>query len=352
MWRMHLNEELAGAAMSMPGHKRSEMVTNITSSYYNRRESWVYGRQMKSLSSTGTCPTLPSVLSDNIYLVYGLPRVSIKQNTPKYVTEMHQSLHELDLVTKRSCTSFDAAKELNIQQEYMCVNGDVRKHIVSSESSIPEGIHNYSQNENDSQVRFKEQPSNEVADVVATSSTKPIHMNSNDKCETAIPKVSKSLEFWEKLAKRKNEIIELEKVHIVTKSDNSNERGAISCELLQNQQKLLKKTLPSKRSSKDLWRSVAQRKTEIVLLKENDRLAPNEQKQKTGQFWSFIFSKKKDILQMKRSGNKTESNDKKEVQEKKSSKDNVPKTFEDSFQKELADKLRKRRVAAENTGET
>jgi hypothetical protein len=186
------------------------------------------------------------------------------------------------------------------------------------------------------------------------------NINLTTKSDRHIPPVSKSRLFWERLANKKTEIIDMEKEKAGVKENN--EYTVISDEILQKQQKLLKKPLP-KRTSRDLWRTLRERKTEILQLREMSAGQTNEQRNitnpvrrhesRTSQLWGFIFHKKKELVHMKR-GHKAPSSDvsktqnghvkKEQMSVSNESKVNIsPRNFEDSFQKELAEKLRRRR---------
>lgn len=112
------------------------------------------------------------------------------------------------------------------------------------------------------------------------------------------------------------------------------------------------KATPKPKTSKDLWRNLSDRKTEILKMSENVK----HKESKSSQLWNFIASRKNDLLHIKRGhknandipGGKPDNQKTVTVLRKEpthQAADSVPKpcNFQDSFQMELEARLRQRR---------
>ncbi|XP_045158798.2 uncharacterized protein LOC123524574 [Mercenaria mercenaria] len=380
MWRMYLNEELSRVISARRDHlDYSNSVFSVTSPYIRHPDGKVYGHQMKKLFKRNMKHSHSGdILSDNVYLVYGLPRVSIKNRAPEEVQKLHESVHELEMLHKQrdrqSDDSAGADEQISKLFDFVTSDDTVNDNYESvrllGETEKYQGISNSGADFSTTGVQSAS--SGHIKDDLlakldssSNGNTKDgdkVDINMTTKSQKHIPPVSKSRLFWERLAHKKSEIIDMGKDKPDIKDNH--EHTMISDEILQKQQKLLKKPTP-KRTSRDLWRTLRERKTEILQLREITEGQKNEhgnqikrRESKTSQLWGFIFHKKKELVPLKR-GNKvpievTKSHNgygqKGFALESNDSKPNIsPRNFEDSFQKELAARLKKRRDHLEPT---
>ncbi|KAL4236620.1 hypothetical protein ACF0H5_005004 [Mactra antiquata] len=428
MWRMYLNEELSRVISSRRDFSdTSKSVTKVTAPYIRHRESIKYGRQMKKLSKRDSRkPRAVDILPDNVYLVYGIPRVSINK-IPDEVRKLYVSVPSCQSSNQQkhqeSSECPDPAEQITKMFEF--VTSDFTKGDVSKLTFRKLGENNSSlsfqssSNWRGSKQSLDQKSNSTIRRIIALpgDTNGPTDKQSDVEAtvnEEEVPLVSKSRLFWEKLASKRTDIIDLKSskgqatetniprpnyvippppapppispnstqnisdktAEVQTQQSNgqvnngnippppvspelkqTKEAMGISNDILQTQQQLLKKTVP-KRTSKDLWRTLAERKTEILQLREMngnvDNSSSNSGKKhesKTSQLWSFLFSKNKELVRMKQ-GSKGSQDGSKGHQQEKGKKHNVsndknsslnPDNFEDNFQKELAAKLRKRR---------
>jgi hypothetical protein len=322
---------------------------------------------MKSLFKTNVMHSRSvEILPDNNYLVFGIPRVSMTKRSPEAVKQLHESMEEIDLLRKLRLAEAEETEE-EITKLFEFATSEVSKiDSQATDRHLNETGHVQLESNtlNDEKPKSTQQLTQEK---ITNNVVNGIHSNNvktdtnRTKSERDIPMVSKSRQFWEKLANSKSEIVELDHDKKAIKENHDN--AVISSEILQKQQQLLKKTIP-KRTSKDLWRTLRERKTEILqmreLISEKNAHAQESQKHhyhqqqskkhenKTSHLWGFIFHKKKELLQMKR-GHKVSHEGPKSLLDRGKKEDakidskNSPTNFEDDFQKELAEKLRKRR---------
>ena len=385
MWRMYLNEELSRVITARHDNQDySHSLNSITAPYIRHPDGLKYGREMKRLYKRNIrhSGSEGDILPDNMYLVYGLPRVSLNKRIPDNVQKLHDSIHELDILhMQREKQSSDVAgADEEIIKLFDFVSSDETNHDNLQLVKHTEQAKAYQLGTNSSvidtnriMVQKTSASNTKEGSIVQTDLSKDDSIKADDKrdinlttkSDRHIPPVSKSRLFWEKLANKKSEIIDLGREKPEIKENN--EHAIISEEILQKQQKLLKKPIP-KRTSRDLWRTLRERKTEILQLREMSSHQNNEQgniknpvrrrESKTSQLWGFIFNKKKELIHMKRGHKIPNDVDKtqnghvrKELNSvPNDSKANIsPRNFEDSFQKELAEKLRKRRDNLQST---
>ncbi|KAH3695327.1 hypothetical protein DPMN_082784 [Dreissena polymorpha] len=335
IWRISLNEEISRAITKKDGQRhRSNAASRVTETYILRHDAGTHGRQMKQLSlppKSDASINVLSVLPDRDYLVYGLPRVRLPTKVPVDVKELHDSSREMDAFLSR-----------NVSDTYS--NSETSASLSSSSQTesqnIADDLHHIkakSKPETDDT-----QPSEEEIVKPSNARVSKPRVNANGTINPIA--VNKSRMFWERLAGRKNEIISLNKTENhkfedipKSKSHTNTNNCLVSNDILQQQQRLLKKTNKT-RSSKDLWQTVADRKREIAEM--NGGL--NKKDQSKSHLWGFIFSKKKDLLHMKRTGVKQDDvNRKNNVSDKQVNSGNP-------FQRELAERLRKRRIDPDN----
>lgn len=401
MWRMYLNEELSRVISSRCDFSdQSKSVNKVTSPYLRHRDGVKYGHQMKRLFQRNLNNSSRSldILPDNVYLVYGLPRASIN-NVPDEVRKLHKSVKPRSTYCEQkdassSSEATDAGEQITKMFEFVTsdfTKGDVSQLTFRKLGKNKTEIQNGSSKSRDQEINRTTRRKIFLPGEDSAESKSEVETVKSDK---DVPLVSKSRLFWEKLASKKSDIIEMKNskeqvngvnrhqpqpdtnkmVEIKGKVDHmtdandhkpqyfippppalpqtkqTTQAAGISNDILQKQQGLLKKTVP-KRTSKDLWRSLADRKTEILQLREmNGKDNPNPIKKhesKTSQLWSFLFAKKKELVQMKQ-GNQEATKGQERGKKNNVSKENtrstaIPNNFEDNFQRELAEKLRKRR---------
>lgn len=377
MWRMYLNEELSRVISAKRDHlDQSNSIYNVTSPYIRHPDGKKYGNQMKKILKRNIRDAHPAnILSDNVYLVYGLPRVSLRKRVPDEVHQLHESLHELEMNYRRreSDGSLGADEQINRLFDFVTADeihnddpmffGHLSPKIHSDpQVSEPSAVTKYSEFDNN-QVNIETKQENTQTNSNSDGDKAELY---HTKSEKDVPLASKSRLFWERLAGKKSEIIEMAKQNPETKDNH--EHVVISSEILQKQQKLLKKTVP-KRTSKDLWRTLRERKTEILQMREmasssgqnnekGNHIANEDKKHesKTSHLWGFIFHKKKETPAPKRGRRMSHDVTKilRDIGRKSShpgpsdTNSNIsPRNFEDSFQKELAERLRKRRIHLE-----
>lgn len=382
MWRMYLNEEMSRVISARQDHvDQSKSIYNVTSPYIKHPDGKKYGHQMKNMFCSNSKESHAlNILSDNVYLVYGLPRVSLRKRVPDEVHQLHESLHKLELQYKRAKEAdgiletdeqisklfdFVTAEEMRTDSQAIASHTGPKDYHIGGSKPVINGTNLVSSALNTNSVTQNEQKAqdNKRQDV---TDNRDKSEETEIKSQKDVPLASKSRLFWERLADKKSKIIEMGKQKPEVKENH--EHTVISSEILQKQQKLLKKTTP-KRTSKDLWRTLRERKTEILQMREmtsasgqknqhDNHNSSNEKKHgnKTSQLWGFIFHKKKELVHMKRGRRVSQDVGKvpREINRKKSysgpsdTNSNIsPRNFEDSFQKELAERLRKRRIHLE-----
>lgn len=389
MWRMYLNEEMSRVITARRDHSgKSHTTSALTAPYIRHPDAKKYGREMKKLFQANLTESHPrhsvDILPDNVYLVYGLPRVSVRKHAPVEVQQLHQSVLELEMLhkqrEKKLGDSINADKHISNLFDFVDVDvtesesenqlSGTRLASGSSDKHPDKTIQRATGSTIEIQSPTKYSTDEHVGDNLnlslngSTNNATKVNIHHANTGKN-VPLVSKSRMFWEMLADKKSEIIHTGKEK-PEKTDN-NEHSVISSEILQKQQKLLKKTFP-KRTSKDLWNTIRDRKTEILQLRDltsasgqnrsREREYPHctkKHESKTSQLWSFIFSKKKELVQMKR-GHKGPNEATTKAHTEQSSKKNIhagandastsisPRNFEGSFQNELAEKIRKRRI--------
>lgn len=299
MWRMYLNEELSRVILGNPKlSDQSKTVDSVTSSYVNHPDGKKYGRQMKRLFRSGKAAKSFSLdnLSDNMYLVYGLPRVSLTNHTP--VKQLHQSvcnMHQPKLQNGGMNHITDDA----ISEMFKFIT---HERLSESEDSGSSSGPKYVRSSNTELV--KREPALQRKESRRTQVD--IHSKRD---ESSVITSSKIL--W-------NEKLDAKQVN----------------------RKELKSALP-KRSSKLLWQTIRERKSDIIRMHTDGRPHIKPEPSKTSQLWSFIFSKKKDLIRMKRNMKQGDENHKPTKFEVASERF-TPCNFEDPFQRELQQKLQAR----------
>ncbi|XP_060563274.1 uncharacterized protein LOC132722750 [Ruditapes philippinarum] len=276
MWRMYLNEELSRVITArQDNHDYSHSLTSITAPYIRHPDGLKHGNHMKRLyrrniSHSGTSG---DILPDNVYLVYGLPRVSLSKRIPEGVQKLHDSIHELDLLQmqreKRSEDLIGTDEQISKLFDFVSSNEIDHSNQQSDKRHDQTEVYQHDNNANVNDTNRLVQNQNVTntndgdtveIDVLSNGNTKTEdgrNINLTTKSDRHIPPVSKSRLFWERLANKKTEIIDMENDKAGVKENN--EYTVISDEILQKQQKLLKKPLP-KRTSRDLWRTLRERK--------------------------------------------------------------------------------------------
>lgn len=325
MWRMYLNEELSRVISAKRYFMdQSNSIERVTSSYTNHPDGSKYGRQMKKIFRSGGDTRTPSfdILPDNMYLVYGLPRVSLHNQIPESVRRLHESTSCL----RRSNTENDGR------------SGDVTEDQISemfkfvtlgvAESDYADSTNTVSVADNKRQFRLKDN-----VEVEANGPNEQLQastfLSNSDVAQNASSKslVRKDSRFSMTNLPRKQQNSPPETQYHVTPN---------------------KDVILPIRSSKDLWRTLRERKPEILQMsrKNKDKTSAKKEQSKTSQLWAFIFSRKKDLIQMKREMRPSSEVSGSAVltQEVESLS---PRDFEDAFQRELQMKLKARAKQSE-----
>ena len=422
MWRMHLNEELIKAItntnpweVNTDNVNRKVTVGSITSAYVNHPYALAHGRRLRKAFRRSVPRNSDNVLTDNVYLVYGLPRVTLSRKVPLEVKEMYASMEELAIYHKNEMSK-DADDKISDIFDFISAYsrpGDPNltyrrlgkaKHD-QEEKRVDEGLSvksNMNTTERGNGIPTAPPPTRQST-IKSFANDKQATKRSRSELE--FPLVSKSRLFWERLASKKNELVQMSREQ---RSNDSKEAQptpspvvnvpsnvppappppplpslqttptkvpsppgppppppppppplpnvakvkkdkVVSSDILNKQQNLMEQT--SKSRGKDLWRTLAQRKTEILQLRElNENAGKNENRSKkpeskTSQFWGLIFSRKNDLLQNKRKKADPNDNKKKGRDDSKMKPDHANDApFGDNFQRELAERLRKRRT--------
>ena len=353
MWRMHINEDMSRKISDRRDFgDRSASVTSVTLPYLKHPDCCKYGKLMRKrfgrVADVGYYRDRLR-LSDSQYLIYGIPRVTLNKTVPAEVKTLY-----------RSCPNIRYLPENTISETRERTE-EVEKRRESDESDQITELFKFVSfdhtPETSSQTSSHETHSTGTKDATNTQTLLNENANLGAMVSDDIDKerlVTRSKVFWKKLAERKHDIIELGK-----ENDNktpeipskSHEEHIISSDILLKQQKLLKAT-PKPKTSKDLWRNLSDRKTEILKMSENVK----HKESKSSQLWNFIASRKNDLLHIKRGhknandvpGGKPDNQKTVSVLHKEpahQAADSVPKpcNFQDSFQMELEARLRQRR---------
>lgn len=316
MWRMYLNEELSRVILAK-GHvdDNSSTVSSVTSSYTNHPDGRKYGRQMKRLflRSTATKEFSFDNLPDNMYLVYGIPRVSLTIRAPERVKQLHMSASDLHRTGKKESCNDEEGEE--IAKMFKFITHDVSDG--ESMSSDRNGKHGAPTSKKDERRLHKE----------------PNKTNINNKSDIQSP--SKSQIFWENMSSTGNLSIQVNKLPVVqVKGGNS---------VADISQSNLPKTAGPKRSSKVLWQTIRERKTDILQMRDhrNNKCTQKKEQTKTSQLWGIIFARKKDLIHMKRKAEIKQNRHNLKVLQTESKVVPIG-NFEDPFQRELHQRLQER----------
>ena len=354
MWRMQLNDELASVAMATRRDRRPCRMDGVASRYTCRPDCAEYGKQMKDLShSYPQFPNSLNLLPDSTYLVYGIPRVSLLQSERHRVASSSFDPKTGDISNGHRRSS-DEDNAISVSSSI----GETRLHgdnsIISSNINH-QSISQLSAHQTD-ELRNSESssPGNNIQENIENTAIQTEIRGQSSRPQTL--EVRKSREFWEKIANKKTEIIKLGKYQPpVTNNANAPSNAGpvvLTSDLLQTQHKRLRKTVTQHKTGRDRWKTLAARKHEIILQAQqppsSDSSDQKKGPKKTTHLWGFIFAKKKDILHIKRGGHKPESSNSNASRSEAAPKQvEKPSNFEDPFQRELAERLRKRRAAVE-----
>ena len=341
MWRMYLNEDMSQKISHREdsGDKNASAMSAALP-YLNHPDCFDFGKTMRL--KFGYPPSMSNgsiKLPDNQYFIFGIPRISLQKGVPPDVLNLH-----------RSCPDFSRASESNMINAAEEIT-ELFRFVEHSELQTHA-------NEEDCIERNGMQ-----SDI---SNIDNIINNDVDKERL----VTRSKVFWKKLAQRKQDIIELGKKDgrsVVSVQSQTQPEHIVSNDILIKQQHLLKhvKATPKGKSHKDMWKSLADKKTDILKMGKNSVENLKHKESRSSQFWNFIASKKNEILKIKR-GQKNAAGSTPVAKPdtpnffivsnndiSKNKLDSLPKVydFENSFQKELAERLRKRRQKESSTKE-
>ena len=318
MWRMYLNEELSRVVLAKPPNiDQSNTISSVTSSYTNHPDGRKHGRQMKRLFRTSKEDTGLDNLSDNMYLVYGLPRVSLSNRAPEPVRQLHKSVSNLHLGRKQNGTAEDEIAEM-----FNFITRDVSDTDDSVSSRGRECVVNIHSDHRNRGI-------------------KNVHRQSETTDRKQHSGPSDGARFIKKKVSTKDRVSKQANIHSgghTTKTENT----AISSDILQKQFQLLKSSRP-KRTSRDLWQTIRERRLDIVQMQEQEHghIKAKKEKSKTSQLWDFIFARKKDLIRMKREKESTSKTADRKMTSN-ASKDIAIGNFEDPFQRELQQRLQER----------
>ena len=352
MWRMYLNEDMSLKISNREDFgDTSSTVMSVAQPYLQHPDSFDYGKMMRQKfgQSRGKRYNGPR-LADNQYLVFGIPRISLHKDVPTDLVKLYRSCPDISYMSenvKENSIERMQEKQINATTESEQITHLFR--FVSSEIT-DQSLQERNQDHTDSSNTNKE-----VSAKAENETSNIDNIISEDIDQER--QVTRSRIFWKQLADRKQDIIQLGQetggsAKVLPKQ--TRQEHVISSDILKKQQTLLRAT-PKPKSNKEMWKSLAERKTEILKLsKSNENVKRKEGK--SSHLWNFIFSKKNEILHIKR-GQKSNNDISATRRDSKSGSalnndlpkhktDSLPKAidFEDSFQKELAERLRKRRL--------
>ena len=366
MWRMYINEDMSRKITDWRDlGDRSSTVTSVARPYLKHPECCNYGKLMRRRYGYEQ-DTLHYKnrlkLSDSQFVVYGIPRVSLNKYVPAELQKLKQSCPEIPStianITEKSFYNLDEnPSDFETPSNEL---DDERHSNTKDETEQITELFKFVSFEN-TPNRSRRESTNDTTDHPIShdvSSNQPENeLTSIDNvANDAVDKerlVTRSKVFWKKLAQRKHDIIELGKENNIPEAPPpppnklSHEMHVISGDILLKQQTLLKATPKSKplKSQKDMWRSLAENKTEILKLSDNVK----HRESKTSHFWNFIAGKKNDLLQIKRgvksysdvAGGRHDNHKTGTVLNNDAGA--KPDNFQDAFQRELEEKLRRYR---------
>lgn len=359
MWRMYVNEDMSCKITDWRDlGDRSATVASVARPYLKHPDCCKYGKLMRrrfGYEEDTVHYKNRLKLSDGQFLVYGIPRVSLNKYIPAELQNLKQSCPDIpstfanigdgDFDNFNENTSDNKTPSTEIDEDRYGSTKDETEQITElfkfvSFENTPNTSRRQSTNINTdapiSPAVSSNQPENEITSI-------------DNVANDAVDKerlVTRSKVFWKKLAQRKHEIIELGKENNIPvapplpPNNLGHEAHVISGDILLKQQKLLKAT-PKSKPQKDRWRSLAENKTEILKLSDNVKQKEN----KSSHFWNFIAGKKNDLLQIKR-GVKSYSDvagNHKTGTVLNNDTSGKPDNFQDPFQRELEEKLRRYR---------
>ena len=289
-------------------------------------------------------------LSDGQYLVYGIPRVSLNKYVPLELQELKQSCPDIPATfVNVTENGFDNLDDSLVDHETPLteIQDDHNQGSTKDETQQITELFKFVSVENTPKTSPRRSANDTTNAPISFDVSSSLHENEITSIDSvandAVDKerlVTRSKVFWKKLAQRKQDIIELGKennkipVAPPPPPTKIHENHVISSDILSKQQTLLKAAPKSK--PKNHWKSLAENKTEILKLSDNVK----QKESKSSHFWNFLAGKKSDLLQIKR-GVKTYS----DVASGRHDNDNSAKSgnFQDSFQRELEEKLRRYR---------
>ena len=357
MWRMYINEDMSCKISDWRDlGDRSATVTSVARPYLKHPDCRKYGKLMRrkfghDMDTVHYRNRLK--LSDGQYLVYGIPRVSLNKYVPTEIQKLKQSCPDIPStfanIGENGFENLDEAPSDN--EISLAEMDDNRRTSIKDETEQITELFKFVSFENTPNTSPRESTSDTTDAPIShqVSSNQPQNdiTSIDNVANDAVDKerlVTRSKVFWKKLAQRRHDIIELGKENPIPSPpplpDKSHDTHVISSDILLKQQKLLKAT-PKPTPHKDMWRSLAERKTEILKMSDNVKQKEN----KSNQLWNFIASKKNDLLHIKRGvKNYSDVAGLKHDNHKSGTVLNNDSGFQDPFQRELEEKLRRYRL--------